>query len=167
MRWARKLGWRTCRAGPLGKAAAVVCKPVASALGRAATNAAKTARTWTTRAEPVRGIVTRLAQQQAAASSSTSHILQRPSRRTPGTAISRYGAEGGRFASPAGTPFSARGLPPGHEGLGESSCRVVTAVDVYAGYAAWWQGPGGGIQYKLPKSIAELRAEGVLKRLGE
>lgn len=83
----------------------------------------------------------------------------------PGTAISRYGGEGGTFASPAGTPFSARGLPPGHEALGESRYVFARPLEVDAGIAAYWQGGGGGIQYDLPRSISDLVNDGILKRL--
>ena len=83
----------------------------------------------------------------------------------PGTAISRYGGEGGTFASPAGTPFSARGLPPGHEALGESRYVFAQPLEVDAGIAAYWQGGGGGIQYDLPRSISDLVNDGILKRL--
>jgi hypothetical protein len=83
----------------------------------------------------------------------------------PGTAISRYGGEGGTFASPAGTPFSARGLPPGHEALGESRYVFAQPLEIDAGIAAYRQGGGGGIQYDLPRSISDLVNDGILKRL--
>lgn len=83
----------------------------------------------------------------------------------PGTAISRYGGEGGTFASPAGTPFSSRGLPPGHEALGESRYVFAQPLEVDAGIAAYWQGGGGGIQYDLPRSISDLVNDGIVKRL--
>jgi hypothetical protein len=85
---------------------------------------------------------------------------------SPGTVISRYGGEGGTYASPAGTPFSARALPPAQEALGESLYTVTQPLDVDAGIAAWWQGGGGGIQYSLPASVSELLESGLLKRLG-
>jgi hypothetical protein len=85
---------------------------------------------------------------------------------SPGTVISRYGGEGGTYASPAGTPFSARALPPAQEALGESLYTVTQPLDVDAGIAAWWQGGGGGIQYRLPASVSELLESGFLKRLG-
>lgn len=84
----------------------------------------------------------------------------------PGSVISRYGSEGGRYTSPAGTPFSARGLPPGQKSLGESVYQVTRPIDVDAGIAAWWQGGGGGIQYRLPASVRELLESGALKRVG-
>ena len=66
----------------------------------------------------------------------------------PGTVITRYGREGVTFVSPAGTPFSGRGLPPGFEAAGESSYVITAPIEVDAGIAAYWQGGGGGIQYE-------------------
>ena len=74
----------------------------------------------------------------------------------PGTVITRYGGEGVTFVSPAGTPFSGRGLPPGFEAAGESSYVITAPIEVDAGIAAYWQGGGGGIQYELPASIEDL-----------
>lgn len=82
----------------------------------------------------------------------------------PGSVISRYGGEGGSYASPAGTPFSARALPPSQEALGESLYTVARPFDVDAGIAAWWQGGGGGVQYRLPSSVTDLLEGGFLKR---
>lgn len=81
----------------------------------------------------------------------------------PGTTISRYGHEGGAFASPAGTPFEARGLPPAAREGGESLYTVARPIDADAGIAAYWQGGGGGIQYELPNSVRWLRENGFLK----
>ena len=83
---------------------------------------------------------------------------------SPGRVLSRYGAEGGTYVSPQGTPFAARGLPPAIEASGENLYIVAKPLDVDAGIAAYWQGGGGGVQYQLPKSIEKLIAEGYLKR---
>ena len=82
-----------------------------------------------------------------------------------GAVLSRYGGEGGKFVSPDGTPFSARGLPPGFEALGESRYVVAEgqSVDVLAGISSYWQGGGLGVQYELPDTIENLVNQGVLK----
>ena len=61
----------------------------------------------------------------------------------PGSVISRYGGERGVFASPADTPFSARGLPPEVELQGENLYEVTQPIQARAGIAAWWLGGGG------------------------
>lgn len=83
----------------------------------------------------------------------------------PGSVISRYGLEGGRYASPIGTPFAKRGLPPSFESeFGDSLYQIAKPIDVDAGIAAYWQGGGGGVQYRLPDSISNLIENGFLKR---
>jgi hypothetical protein len=60
----------------------------------------------------------------------------------PGILIDRYRHDSGTFVSPQGTPFPERSLP---------------ANDVQASIAAPWFGQsGGGIQYELPSSVADL-----------
>ncbi len=81
----------------------------------------------------------------------------------PGTLIDRFGSRRGSFASPAGTPFSHRGLPPEHETLSRETFKVLRPLDVDAGIAAHAFGGGGGIQFKLPASVRELVDTGVLQ----
>jgi len=43
---------------------------------------------------------------------------------------------------------------------------VVTPIEVEAGYVAPWFGEaGGGVQYRLPSSVADLIEQGVLVRV--
>ena len=82
---------------------------------------------------------------------------------TPGGRVSRYGDPSGHYASPDGTPFSARGLPPDMANAPLTTYEVVQPVPVKAGIAKWWMGGGGGVQYKFFTSLAELVRQGVLK----
>ena len=87
---------------------------------------------------------------------STTETLQ------PGTLIDRYGAETGRFFSPAGTSLEARALPPGSGPL--NAYEVLKAVEVQGGIAAPAFGqPGIGIRYMAPQTVAELIDDGFIK----
>jgi RHS repeat-associated protein len=74
----------------------------------------------------------------------------------PGAMIDRFGGRGGSFASPSGTPFSARALPPENALKPFEQFKVLQPMKVNAGIAGYAFGGGGGIQYELPKSIAGL-----------
>ena len=77
----------------------------------------------------------------------------------PGQYIDRFGDEMGSFLSPGGASFISRALPPNSLNTRKDDpahlCnyhlyRVVTAFDVDGGpAAAWFEQPGGGLQYKL------------------
>jgi len=73
----------------------------------------------------------------------------------PGTLIDRYGASSGFFASPAGTPFVARSLPPEALARPLNAYRVVKPIEgVKSGLAAPYFGqPGLGLQYEFAKPI--------------
>ena len=47
-----------------------------------------------------------------------------------GTVVDRYGARGGSYVSPAGTPFPMRGLPSTHEALTSEAYEVVSPFRV-------------------------------------
>jgi len=80
----------------------------------------------------------------------------------PGTVIDRYGAETGRFFSPAGTPLEARALPAGSGSL--NSYEVLKPFEVQGGIAAPAFGqPGLGIQYMPPQTAADLIEGGFIK----
>jgi RHS repeat-associated protein len=84
----------------------------------------------------------------------------------PGTRIDRYGSELGTFASPAGTPFGARALPPHAASAPFRQYEVVQPLPVRRGTTAPWFGqPGGGIQYELTQPIETLIQQGFLKRV--
>ncbi|MGI8662553.1 MAG: TNT domain-containing protein [Acidimicrobiales bacterium] len=87
---------------------------------------------------------------------STTETLQ------PGTLIDRYGAETGRFFSPAGTDLAARALPTGAGPL--NGYEVLKAFDVQGGIVgpAFGQ-PGLGIQYMSPQTVADLIEGGFIK----
>lgn len=82
----------------------------------------------------------------------------------PGTRIDRYGNDKGIFTSPEGTPFDQRALAPGSENSPYSAYEVIKPFDVNAGKVVpWFDQPGGGTQYQLPKSIRELLDSGYIK----
>ena len=83
----------------------------------------------------------------------------------PGTVIDRYGNEKGRFVSPKGTSYNARSLKPGTSRLSRKTYVVNRPLRVKAGIAApAFNRPGGGIQYKLPRTVKELLDKEVLKK---
>jgi hypothetical protein len=80
----------------------------------------------------------------------------------PGTIIDRYGAETGRFFSPAGTSFEARALPAGSGPL--NAYEVLSPLEVQGGIVAPAFGqPGLGIQYMSSQPAADLIEAGVIK----
>jgi len=85
----------------------------------------------------------------------------------PGTRISRFGYDSGAFASPEGVPPYQRSLPYGVEAKPYSVFEIVEPLEVRAGVTAPWFGHvGGGLQYELPGSVAELIDQAILKRIG-
>ena len=84
----------------------------------------------------------------------------------PGTVIDRFGNADGRFLSPAGVPFEARGLPPDNLADGYHQYRVVREIPVWMGPAAPAMGqPGGGLQYLSPYQVADLVQAGYLEEI--
>jgi hypothetical protein len=83
-----------------------------------------------------------------------------------GTLIDRYGTELGTFASPRGTPFGLRSLPPAAESGPFRAYEVIRPLPAQSGVAAPWFGLGGGIQYEFAHSIEVLPnvVDGRLKR---
>jgi RHS repeat-associated protein len=85
---------------------------------------------------------------------------------SPGTHIDRYGSELGTFASPAGTPFSSRSLPPDAARAALRSYEVLKPLPARGGPATPWFGQlGGGTQYELEHSIESLVHQGFLRRI--
>lgn len=84
----------------------------------------------------------------------------------PGTRIDRYGADGGHFLSPAGTPLEMRALSPSAEASPLSVFEVVKPFSVGAGQATPYFGRIGlGIQHETGQSVAELLVGGYLRRI--
>jgi len=84
----------------------------------------------------------------------------------PGVRVDRFGAETGRFVSPAGTPLHQRSLPAGSHTRPFHVYEVVRPVDVQAGRVAPWFGQsGGGTQFQFNQSIGDLVNSGVLRRI--
>ncbi|HPF14986.1 MAG: TNT domain-containing protein [Planctomycetes bacterium] len=82
------------------------------------------------------------------------------------TIIDRFGSDGGRFASPVGTPFPARSLKPELENGPYARYQVVKPLPVHSGPAVPWFGqPGGGTQHFLGRPVRELVQDGYLKKL--
>jgi hypothetical protein len=84
----------------------------------------------------------------------------------PGTLLDRYGAEGGRFLAPAGTPFEARAMPPSSRDRPLTKYEVLRPLPVDAGPAAsWFDQPGGGTQFLTDRSVSDLIRDGYIRRL--
>ena len=84
----------------------------------------------------------------------------------PGTRIDRYGDDLGSFVSPEGVPFDMRSLAPGTEMRAYSVFEVIEPIKVKSGeIEAWFDRPGGGIQYLLPDTIDNLLESGIIRRV--
>jgi len=82
-----------------------------------------------------------------------------------GTTIDRYGGEEhGRFFAPLGTPYEARSLPYDRRTEPYFIYEVQKPLPVKAcKTAAWFDEPGGGIQYETQEPAAQLKAEGMIR----
>ncbi|SHF05482.1 Protein of unknown function [Thermoanaerobacter uzonensis DSM 18761] len=71
----------------------------------------------------------------------------------PGERFDRYGKEiNGYFTAPVGTPFEMRSFPPENKKLPYSVYEVIKPFEGLEGKTApWFDQPGGGTQYKMPK----------------
>jgi Tuberculosis necrotizing toxin len=84
----------------------------------------------------------------------------------PATRVDRLGSRDGRFVSPLGTPFKARGLPSSRAGDDHIAYEVVRRLPVRKGLVAPWKDSAGfGIQYHLPAGAQDLVDAGYLKVL--
>lgn len=82
--------------------------------------------------------------------------LSRPNQLAPGSVIDRFGGTNGEYASPAGTGFEERALPPSALGRPLVRLRVTQPLPetVLEGpVAGAYEQPGGGVQYKFPQPI--------------
>lgn len=73
-----------------------------------------------------------------------------------GTLIDRFGSNTGRFVSPAGTPFSKRGLMPETALERFQTFEVLQPLSVEGSIASPAFGGGLGVQYRLPDTVQEL-----------
>ena len=73
--------------------------------------------------------------------------------------LDRYGVSTGRFVSPEGTPMDDRALPRNTNFSNYHKYRVIKDLPncMKSIIAAWFGKKGGGIQYKLPERIADLK----------
>lgn len=85
----------------------------------------------------------------------------------PGTKIDRYGYDGGYYTSPMDTPYEQRAVAPGTDQRPYSQFEVVKPIEAVeeGKIAPLFDEPGGGIQYEMPDSIANLIEEGYLRRI--
>jgi hypothetical protein len=85
-----------------------------------------------------------------------------------GTELDRFGDPQGNLTYAAGTEWAARSLPPEWRRRPYHGYRLTRSLPAITGRAVPWFGqPGGGTGYLLPRSVAELLAEGGLSETDE
>jgi len=83
-----------------------------------------------------------------------------------GAKIDRYGYENGSFVAPQGISYESRALAPGTETKPYKVYEVVKPIEALGGETApWFNQPGGGIQFKLSKTIQELLDGGYIRKV--
>jgi len=84
---------------------------------------------------------------------------------TPGSTISRFGLESGKYVSLPGVPPQMRSLPPNAQQFTESTFEVLKYIPFtkQSITAPWYGQIGGGLQYKLPFSISDMIRWGYIK----
>jgi hypothetical protein len=83
-----------------------------------------------------------------------------------GTRIDRFGGDGGRFTAREGTPLPQRSMRLRADRAPYSVFELQQDLEVQGGITAPAFGqPGGGIQYTLPDSVANLLNNGTLRRV--
>lgn len=81
----------------------------------------------------------------------------------PGTEVDHVGDSGGNLTYDAGTEWPRRSLPPDWQQRPYRVYRVERPLQMIRGTAIpWFNQPGGGTAYVLPRAIADLVAEGSL-----
>ncbi|MFE2750684.1 glycohydrolase toxin TNT-related protein [Actinosynnema sp. NPDC059335] len=80
-----------------------------------------------------------------------------------GMEVDRFGEGEGNLVYAAGTPFSQRSLVPSWINRPYHVYRLRRPVEVLTGVAVpWFEQPGGGTAYLMPKTIDDMVADGVL-----
>ncbi|ASO22701.1 hypothetical protein FHR81_005233 [Actinoalloteichus hoggarensis] len=83
-----------------------------------------------------------------------------------GTEVDRFGDPNGNVTYAAGTPYSRRSLPPQWIKRGYHTYRLLRPLQVLTGIAVpWFEQPGGGVSYVLPRSITDLIEDGALAEM--
>jgi hypothetical protein len=79
----------------------------------------------------------------------------------PGTEVDRFGGPEGNLTYVAGTPFEQRSLVPDWVHRPYHMYRVIRPVQALTGGAIpWFDQPGGGTAYLLPRPVEELVGAG-------
>jgi hypothetical protein len=85
-----------------------------------------------------------------------------------GAVVDRFGTPGGNVVYAARTPYANRSVPPDSINSGYHAYRLERPLRMLAGVAIpWFQQPGGGTAYVLPRSIERLLDEGALTEASE
>jgi hypothetical protein len=85
----------------------------------------------------------------------------------PGTEVDRFGTPEGNLTYVAGTPFEQRSLVPDWVHRPYHVYRLIRPIQALAGGAIpWFDQPGGGTAYLLPRAVAELIDNGDLVEIG-
>ena len=85
----------------------------------------------------------------------------------PGTEVDRFGTPEGNLTYVAGTPFEQRSLVPDWVHRPYHVYRVTRPMQALTGGAIpWFDQPGGGTAYLLPRPVAELVDNGDLVEIG-
>jgi Tuberculosis necrotizing toxin len=80
-----------------------------------------------------------------------------------GTEVDRYGEDAGNVTYAVGTEYGNRSLPPDWSSFQYHAYRLKRPLEVLTGLAVpWFEQPGGGTAFVLPRSVAELAADGLL-----
>jgi len=88
----------------------------------------------------------------------------RPSTLAPPTKIDRYGRPSGNYLSPPETSYEARALPYEKAMMPHYVYEVLKPLNVEECKAvAWFDQPGGGVQYKVKDTVETLVSGGYLK----
>ena len=85
----------------------------------------------------------------------------------PGTMMDRFGDDMGSYTAPIDTPYEQRALAPGTNEKPYSKFEVIKPIEgVEEGQVApWFDQPGKGTQYVLPKSVEYYIDKGYIRRI--
>lgn len=92
------------------------------------------------------------------------NATSRSSTLSPGSTLQRSGGIQGKFVAPVNTPVEKLSLPPDKINAPITYYTVLKPIQVQAGTAMpWFNQPGGGTQFLLPDSIANLQKTDILR----